>query len=179
MNLSKSAIRHFIFTLGPEFETIQNNFHLGNLPAKWATQDWPSILILCHDYYNSVKPQGLTKHDSSSHPTIDQEAHQKKIKHLSKSHTTDDCHVKEECERNLGNKKPTVPQVVTTNIGQMHHITEDVFADAAEDNVTIVESSDLGNDTNEDSLLYFARLSKHYLCLVTFLQVMFRYNIIL
>jgi len=31
----KSAIRHFIFTLGPEFETIQNNFHLDNLPSKW------------------------------------------------------------------------------------------------------------------------------------------------
>jgi hypothetical protein len=31
--LTKSAIRHFIFTLGVEFEVIQNNFRIGNLPA--------------------------------------------------------------------------------------------------------------------------------------------------
>jgi len=53
---TKSAIRHFIFTLGPEFETIQNNFRLGNLPSAWQTQDWPSLLVLCRDYYNSIKP---------------------------------------------------------------------------------------------------------------------------
>jgi hypothetical protein len=28
----KAAIRQFIFTLGPEFETIQNNFRINNLP---------------------------------------------------------------------------------------------------------------------------------------------------
>jgi hypothetical protein len=28
----KSAIRHFIFTLGPDFEAIQNNYRIGNLP---------------------------------------------------------------------------------------------------------------------------------------------------
>jgi hypothetical protein len=53
---TKSAIRHFLFTLGPEFETIQNNFHIGNLPTDWNTTDWPTILILCRDYYNLVKP---------------------------------------------------------------------------------------------------------------------------
>ncbi len=31
---TKSAMHHFIFTLGPEFETIQNNFHNGNLPSQ-------------------------------------------------------------------------------------------------------------------------------------------------
>jgi hypothetical protein len=30
----KSAIRHFIFTLDPNFESIQNSYHLGNLPAE-------------------------------------------------------------------------------------------------------------------------------------------------
>jgi hypothetical protein len=29
---TKSAMRHFIFTLGSEFDTIQNNFRIGNLP---------------------------------------------------------------------------------------------------------------------------------------------------
>jgi len=51
---TRSAIRHFIFTLGPEFETIQNNFCLDNLPLKWKTQDWPSLLALCRGYYNLV-----------------------------------------------------------------------------------------------------------------------------
>ncbi|MFM8251244.1 MAG: hypothetical protein ACKOBW_06585, partial [Planctomycetota bacterium] len=36
----KNAVRHFIFTLGPEFEPIQNNYRLDNLPVKWQTEDW-------------------------------------------------------------------------------------------------------------------------------------------
>jgi hypothetical protein len=57
--------------------------------------------------------------------------------------------------------------MITTPVGQLRHITEDVFEDAEDDVDTIVGSADLGNDTNEESLLYFARLSKHYLRLVT------------
>jgi hypothetical protein len=48
---AKSAMRHFIFTLGPEFEAIQHNFRIGNLPTEWHTQDWPTLLVLCRDYY--------------------------------------------------------------------------------------------------------------------------------
>jgi hypothetical protein len=62
---TKSAIRHFIFTLGPEFETIQNNFRIGNLPNEWKTQDWPSLLVLCHDYFHSIKPQSILQTTSS------------------------------------------------------------------------------------------------------------------
>jgi hypothetical protein len=40
----KGAIRYFLFMLGPEFETIQNSFRLSNLPVKWNTQDWPTLL---------------------------------------------------------------------------------------------------------------------------------------
>ena len=43
----RSAIRHFIFTLGTEFETIQSNYRIGNLPSQWNTQDWPTLLVLC------------------------------------------------------------------------------------------------------------------------------------
>jgi hypothetical protein len=50
----KSAIRPFIFTLGQEFEPIQNNFRVKVLPAEWYSEDWPTILALCRDYYNSV-----------------------------------------------------------------------------------------------------------------------------
>jgi hypothetical protein len=202
---TKSAIRHFIFTLGSDFESIQNNFCLKNLPPKWDTQDWPSILVLCRDYDNSIKPQDFMKR-GPTHTTFDHEAHQQKIKmwlsnpvkfskeleqeqlkfpgkclyHLSKSHPTEKCHIKKEFEKaKSSQQRQPVPNVVTTQVGQLRHITEENFEDVDDELVTIVEPSDLGNDTNEDSLLYFARLSKHYLCLVTFLQVMFRYNIIL
>jgi hypothetical protein len=76
----KSAIRHFIFTLGNDLEALQNNFRLKNLPEKWNTQDWPTILILCRGYYHSIKPQGLLKKESSPSQSFDREAHQKKIK---------------------------------------------------------------------------------------------------
>jgi len=40
---TKSAIHHFIFTLGSDFEPVQNNFRPGSLPSEWTTLDWPSI----------------------------------------------------------------------------------------------------------------------------------------
>jgi len=43
---TKAAMRQFIFTLGSDFDTIQNNFRINNLPQAWQTQDWPSLLTL-------------------------------------------------------------------------------------------------------------------------------------
>ena len=83
---TRSAIRHFIFTLGLEFEAIQNDYRIGNLPPQWNTQDWPSLLILCRDYYNSVKPFESSQRDSSHHPSggntsgFDHLNHQKKVR---------------------------------------------------------------------------------------------------
>jgi hypothetical protein len=83
---TKSAMRHFIFTLGPEFSTLKNNFHIGNLPSEWHTQDWPTLLVLCHNFYHSVNPQGILKHDSSSEQATlsqaDRMAQHKKVKQL-------------------------------------------------------------------------------------------------
>jgi hypothetical protein len=50
----KSAMRHFLFTLGSEFEPIQHSFWIGSLPEAWHTQDCPTLLVLCRDYFNSV-----------------------------------------------------------------------------------------------------------------------------
>jgi hypothetical protein len=36
----RSAIRHFIFTLGSDLESIQNNYRLGNLPTAWNTENY-------------------------------------------------------------------------------------------------------------------------------------------
>ncbi len=79
---TKAAIRQFIFTLGPEFETIQNNFRINNLPSEWRTDDWPTLLALCRDFYNSIKPV-VDNPRSVKNPkdtTFDREAHQKKVK---------------------------------------------------------------------------------------------------
>lgn len=61
-----SAIHSFIFILGSEFETFQNNYQQGNLSPQWLTQDWPTILVLFHDYFNSEKPQGVSKHEGKT-----------------------------------------------------------------------------------------------------------------
>jgi hypothetical protein len=187
---TRSAIRHFLFTFGPEFETIQNNFRIGNLPPNWNTTDWPTILILCCDYYNSVKPQGLVRGESPNKlaSNFDRAAHQKKIKewflspikfskeiaseqakfqgkclyHLTKSHQTCDCHILKE-----GGKPGNTSQLSgpTSSTGQLHHIIEDLVEDTTED-IPEDDSEDIGNDTNDESLQDFARVTNHYLRLV-------------
>jgi hypothetical protein len=79
---TKAAIRQFIFTLGPEFDTIQNNFRINNLPQEWRTQNWPDLLALCRDYYNSVKPQVSNRKSNLSlnDQPGEREAHQKKVR---------------------------------------------------------------------------------------------------
>jgi len=124
---TKSAIRHFLFTLEPEFESIQNNDRIANLPDAWKTQDWTTILVLCRDYYNSVKPNFSECKNLSSENNFYREAHQKKVRewflnpvkfnkvieneqhhhpnrciyHLSKTHPTHDCAVKKDCDQIL------------------------------------------------------------------------------
>jgi hypothetical protein len=79
-------MHHFIFMLGSEFKTIQNNFHIGNLPSEWHTQDWPTLLILCWDYFHSINPYGILKWDHSNNGTssvinpADHAAQHKKVK---------------------------------------------------------------------------------------------------
>jgi hypothetical protein len=192
----KNAVRHFIFTLGPEFEPIQNNYRLDNLPVKWQTEDWPTILVLCRNFYHSVKPQGTlsqpSKNNFASH-NVDRITHQKKVKewfsnptkyckelaaeqrkypnkciyHLSDTHCTADCHIKRECEKiGLDQKqRNSQPNSPGTQTGQLRHITEENFEDAPSDVIPEVDESN-GNDTNEESLLYFTRISNHYLQMV-------------
>jgi hypothetical protein len=190
-----SAIQHFLFNLGPEFQTIQNSYRIGNLPLKWQTQDWPTLLVLCQDYYNSVKPQGPSSRETSNDSNFDCIAHQKKVKewflqpskfckeieseqshhagkclyHLSKSHQTVDCLVKKECEKILAGKKVPSSTSNSTNSssGQLHHITEETFLDTVDNSVDAdVSPEDYCNNTNEEVLHYFTRVTNHYLHLV-------------
>jgi hypothetical protein len=190
---TKSAMQHFISTSGPELKSIQNNYQVGNLPSQWHTTDWPSLLRLCRDYYNSIRPHSLGKKDSSSDPPVDRIAQQKKVRewflnpvkfckeieheqkrfpdkciyHLPKSHPTDECNIKKECTKLLqAGKSSNGSQSSGTSTGQLRHISEEVFEDAVFVPVTEVESDSLPastNITNEDDLQYFARLSNHYL----------------
>jgi hypothetical protein len=131
---TKSAIRHFIFTLGTELEPLQHNYRLGSISSEWKTQDWPTLLVLCWDFYNSVNPKGPTSkrdRDSFSEQGIDRGAHHKKIRqwfmnpnkfcqeiankqlkypgkciyHLTSAHLTETCNIKKECDRILSSKK--------------------------------------------------------------------------
>jgi hypothetical protein len=73
---------HFQELLGElqdEFESIQNSYRVGNLPSQWQTQDWPTLLCLCQDYYNSIRPQGVGKKDSNSDQLVDKITQQKKV----------------------------------------------------------------------------------------------------
>ena len=188
----RSAMRHFLFTLGSEFEPIQNQYRIGNLPSEWKTTHWPTLLVLCRDFYHSVNPSGIMSKETSQDGPSDRIAqHRKKIKqwflnplryskeiaaeqtkhpgqciyHLSSSHLTEDCHIKIDCDKRATSKKPgTQPSNVHGNIGQLRHITEEVFEDAA-DTADCDSKEELVtcNDTNDVDLLYFVRVSKHYL----------------
>jgi hypothetical protein len=188
-----SAMHHFIFTLGPEFAPIQHNIHFGNLPVAWHTTSWPELLLLCRDYYNSVNPFGVTMKEPTADSGVDQVAHHKKVKqwflnpskycretemeqkkyldkcifHLSKSHSTEDYNVKKECDKINNTKKSSSISYQTIKTENIHHITEDVFEDAAEVVVSDIYSDEVPTyDTNEDTLLYFVYVSTHYLHLV-------------
>jgi hypothetical protein len=197
---TKLAVHHFIFTLGSEFEPIQNNFRLENLPIKWQTEDWPTLLVLCRNFYHSVKPHGVTssvkpqgvtgqpKNNFAQH-NVDCITHQKKVRewfsfpaqyckeiateqckypnkciyHLSDTHCTNDCHIKKEREKTSMDQKLKTPSPLSSAgsaNGCLHHITAEDFVDEESDELPSVEDSN-GNDTNEDTLLYF-----HYLQLV-------------
>ncbi len=76
---TKNAMRHFSFTLGPEYATIKNNFCIRNVPSQWTTQEWPKLLALCWDCFNSVKHQGVSYHDSLVDSGFDCAIHHKKV----------------------------------------------------------------------------------------------------
>jgi hypothetical protein len=81
--------------------------------------------------------------------------------HLSKTHLTDDCHVKKECAR-LRGATTSGSNAPSNTTGQLHHLTEDLM----EDVVAVDDNDDCNdNDTNEADLLYFVHMSNHYLCL--------------
>jgi len=91
------------------------------------------------------------------------------IFHLSKTHQTENCAVKKECDCILAGSNPkhsNVPDVNNSTTGHLRHITKDSEVHEDVDDQFDNQCDLLVNDTNEDALLYFERLSKHYLRIV-------------
>jgi hypothetical protein len=192
---TKSAMHHLIFTLGPEFEPIQDSYRIGSLPTDWQTTHWPTLLILCRDFYHSVNLKGpSTSGNNGTHvlSTVDRNAHHKKVKmwssqpgkfykeieakqqrypglciyHLTKTHPTEDCSVRKACMQLQLSPKDSSTTSSSNVTVQLRNIKEDLFEDAVSEDLIAEDISDAcPNDTNEDPLHYFAQLSNHYLCL--------------
>jgi hypothetical protein len=103
--------------------------------------------------------------------SLEQQKHSGRcLYHLTKSHSTVDCQVEKECDRVLAaarrsNSGTAVSSDYISNMsnaGQLRHLTEEVFKDAVEQDKAD-SYDDTTNDTNEVDLLYFARVSNHYL----------------
>jgi hypothetical protein len=189
---TRAAIHQFIFTLGSEFETIQNNFRINNLPDEWKTLDWPTLLTLCRDYYNSIKPLGVSKKSPANlkDQAFDREVHQKKVRewfmspqkfgkeleamqkklpgqcifHLLCTHATPACFIKKECDKLLAEKKSGhVSPSGSETTGTLHHLTEEIVDDVLPEEEYVDSLECDSNDTNDDVLAYFTRMTKHYL----------------
>ncbi len=80
---------------------------------------------------------------------------------------TENCGVKKECDEFLATQKLSKSYIATTStLGDLCHITEKSFVDAASNEIVETEIANSGNNTNEDALLYFVQVSNHFLCLV-------------
>jgi len=191
-----SAMRQFIFTLVPEFLPIQNLYRIDNLPIVWKTTSWPELLVLCRDFYHSINPKGVTPRETTNTNDYNTRMNQqKKVKewflqplkfckeiereqkkypdmcifHLSKSHATDACYLKKECEKIKSQPKEANGKSSSqtgSTVGQLRHITEDLYEDAVDDSEISQEVHDESNDTNETDLLYFSRMANHDLRIV-------------
>jgi hypothetical protein len=86
---------------------------------------------------------------------------------LSSTHSTANCNIKKECDRILASKRSESGDASNSSssvTGQLRHLTDESFEDAVESEPR--DEIEPCNDTNESDLLYFARVSNHYLRLV-------------
>jgi hypothetical protein len=80
--------------------------------------------------------------------------------------------MKKECKKLIAEKKNAAsapapaPTSSNSTSGHLHNLKEDIFEDAvAEDTVAMLPESS-SNDTNDNDLYYFSRMTNHYLHLV-------------
>jgi hypothetical protein len=63
----------------------------------------------------------------------------------------------------VAEKKNSTPSSIVSSSGYLCHIKDEIFEDAASNDVVDDTIEDVTNDTNEDDLLYFACVTNHYL----------------
>jgi hypothetical protein len=180
-----------LFTLGSDFESIQHNYRIGSLPVAWQTDDWPSLLILCRDYYNSLHPNGPPKKDHVPHENVFASKQERVVKHKKiRSWFMDPIRFKRELDieqrKHVGKRiyhlcdnHPTATCNVKrecdallaerksslstgSNQGQLRHITVECYEDAVEDDHRDVDCHNETNDTNDTN-----DASLHYFSRVT------------
>jgi hypothetical protein len=39
---------------GQTLKLFKKKFCIGNLPSEWHTQNWPTLLVLCCDYFHCI-----------------------------------------------------------------------------------------------------------------------------
>jgi len=146
-----------------------------------------SIIML--RFYNSINPKGLSSVGNSGNNSIsntDHHAPHKKVNmwfsfpskywkeieaeqkqypglclyHLTKSHTTEVCSVRKEYTKAQENKKDLNTNSATKVMGQLRNIKKEMFEDAVSEEDDV--QADCSNDTKEDDLHYFSRLTNHY-----------------
>jgi hypothetical protein len=111
-------------------------------------------------FMNPVKHASDIEKCQSLHPG-------KCIYHLTKSHPTEKCGVKKECDEQVATRKAARSSSSPTSaVGQLRHVTEESFVDAETEEVYEPDLDTTGNDTNEASLMFFSRISKCYLRIV-------------
>jgi hypothetical protein len=72
--------------------------------------------------------------------------------HFSKSHATEDCNIKKECDKLINEKKnPTSSSSPTATVGRLRHLTEDDEEHVSEDSSDVLLDPP-SNDTNEVDL---------------------------
>jgi len=144
--------------------------------------------------FSSVKPQGVSKPMTPTDGFVDHTAHRKKVKswfmnpikfckeieaeqrkhpnkciyHLSKTHLTETCNIKKECDKLRDTTQPadTPTGPTTSTCGQLHHILEEEVPQVKAEDQCVVSDDELDNDTKDDVLNYFSLVTKNYLCLV-------------
>jgi hypothetical protein len=145
---------------------LQNLYRIDNLPPAWRTTSWPTLLAPCHDIYHSVNPKGINNRETSN--TFDYNTRMAQQRRFASGSYSLQNFAKK-LKRNKESIKDSNVKSFSQNsstVGQLCHVTEELYEDAVDDAEASNDIHDESNDTNETDLLYFSRMTNHYLCLV-------------
>ncbi len=139
-----------------------------NSPSK-TTDYFNKANIDCNAHHKKIKQWFMNLSKYCKEIMAEHQKYQDRcLYHLTKTHDTDACHIKKECDKLIQLKKGLSQSssygISANTTGQLHHLTEEEFEDAVSVNVTddaVLHASH--NDTDDNDLQYFSRLTYHYL----------------